>query len=156
MIRFSLSCDAGHGFDAWFRSNEDFETQARRGFVACPQCGTSRVSKALMAPAVATARAREARREAAAAAPGPAGGVALSGPAGAPAELVERLRALKAELLANAVDVGAAFPEEARKIHYGETEARGIYGAATGEEVRDLLEEGIAVVPLPVLPDERN
>ncbi|MAA98484.1 MAG: hypothetical protein CMN87_15050 [Stappia sp.] len=194
MIRFSLHCDAGHDFEAWFRGNDDFETQRQRGLVSCPTCGSAAVEKALMAPAVSTARVREARLDAVRQALSGAGaggrgeetaaaqtqpgerpdgvsGVAVAprerpepatasgqvaGTARMPTEVVEKLRALRSELVTGATDVGEAFPEEARKIHYGEAEARGIYGAASGEEVRELLDEGIAVLPLPVLPEDHN
>ncbi|WP_306030947.1 DUF1178 family protein [Stappia sp. MMSF_3263] len=176
MIRYALGCDNGHEFEAWFRGFEDFERQRDAGLVACPACGTLHVEKKLMTPAVATSRAREARTGHQVAAAAEAG-VAGSGPAGpvvtgsqpqartepvatatvpGQAELIARLRALRAQVTANAVDVGEAFPEEARKIHYGEKEARGIYGAASREEVRELLDEGVAVMPLPVLPEDRN
>lgn len=176
MIRYALGCGNGHAFEAWFRGFEDFERQRDAGLVACPACGATHVDKTLMAPAVATSRVREARAGQQPAAVrgdtgGSATGPAVAEPASqnrsrsepvatavtpAQAELVARLRALRAEVTANAVNVGEAFPEEARKIHYGETEARGIYGAASREEVRELLDEGVAVMPLPVLPGDRN
>ncbi|WP_186385904.1 DUF1178 family protein [Stappia sp. TSB10P1A] len=170
MIRYALSCKAGHAFEGWFRGLEDFDRQKADGLLSCPFCGGSEVDKALMAPAVSTARRKEARAETMAAsarqAAGPEAAEAASAPAPVPAiaaprgpeqaALVEKLRALRAELTANAENVGAAFPEEARKIHYGEAEARGIYGAASREDIGELLEEGIAVMPLPVLPEDRN
>ncbi|WP_029058595.1 DUF1178 family protein [Stappia stellulata] len=175
MIRYQLRCTDGHAFEAWFRGSDDFEAQKGRGLVACPTCGSSDVEKALMAPAVSTARSREGRvtpapvatPEAAVAsdAPVPAGPVASEPVASRPgtsegggraAEILDKLRALRTELMARAENVGTAFPEEARKIHYGETEDRGIYGAATREEAAELIEEGIPVLPLPVLPEDRN
>ncbi|WP_067340933.1 DUF1178 family protein [Stappia indica] len=166
MIRYALCCKAGHGFEGWFRGLEDFETQKASGFLACPACGSGDVDKALMAPAVSTSRSKEARAEKAAASVRQARAGETAEPAQVPAiaaprtpeqaALMEKLRALRAELTANAEDVGTAFPEEARKIHYGEAEARGIYGAASREDVGELLEEGIAVMPLPVLPEDRN
>ena len=156
MIRYALSCMAGHAFEGWFRGLEDFDRQKAGGLLSCPFCGGPEVDKALMAPAVSTARRKEARAETmAASAPAPV--PAIAAPRGPEqAALVEKLRALRAELTANAENVGAAFPEEARKIHYGEAEARGIYGAASREDIGELLEEGIAVMPLPVLPEDRN
>lgn len=176
MIRYALGCGNGHAFEAWFRGFEDFERQREAGLVACPTCGTDDVDKKLMAPAVATSRAREARTgqqalaatDAAGAGSGSAGHAVTGSPppartepvataaTSAQVELMARLRALRAQVTANAVDVGEAFPEEARKIHYGEREARGIYGAASREEVRELLDEGVAIMPLPVLPEDRN
>nr|WP_283776408.1 DUF1178 family protein [Stappia sp. WLB 29] len=161
-----MTCKAGHGFEGWFRGLDDFDRQKAGGLLSCPVCGGSEVDKALMAPAVSTSRRKEARAEtvtpsarqaAAAEGAGPAQVPAIAAPRSPEqAALIEKLRALRAELTANAEDVGTAFPEEARKIHYGEAEARGIYGAASREDVGELLEEGIAVMPLPVLPEDRN
>lgn len=166
MIRYALSCKAGHVFEGWFRGLEDFDRQKAGGLLSCPFCGGPEVDKALMAPAVSTARRKEARAETMAASVRQAAGAeaaeaapvpAIAAPRGPEqAALIEKLRALRAELTANAENVGAAFPEEARKIHYGEAEARGIYGAASREDIGELLEEGIAVMPLPVLPEDRN
>jgi hypothetical protein len=166
VIRYALCCKAGHAFEGWFRGLEDFEKQKASGFLACPACGSGDVDKALMAPAVSTSRSKEARAEKAAASVRQAAAAEGAEPAQVPAiaaarspeqaALMEKLRALRAELTANAEDVGTAFPEEARKIHYGEAEARGIFGAASREDVGELLEEGIPVLPLPVLPEDRN
>ena len=140
-IRFHLVCDQAHEFEGWFRSGEDFDVQAARGLVQCAVCGSSRVSKALMAPAVSTARRKEKLAVAA---------------HSEKAKALAKLRELAREISANSEDVGERFAEEARKIHYGDTEARGIRGAASGEEVAGLLDEGIGVVPLPVLPEDMN
>lgn len=174
MIRYALNCANGHSFEAWFGGSTAFDTQRDAGLVTCPDCGSADVDKALMAPAVSTARARENRvaavlPEAERREPG-APASAATPPVPAPAaespmpvfrdpraaKLVEMVRAVKAELMAKAENVGAAFPEEARKIHYGEAEERGIYGEATVEEAEALLEEGIAVTPIPTLPEDRN
>src|SRR5690606_7248332 len=116
----------------------EFESQKERGLVECPQCGDRRIEKALMAPAVATSRDRE-------------------GEANRPRPEREQAMALLREMVravrANAENVGDRFAEEARRIHYGEVEPRGIYGKATPGEVRGLAEEGVAVMPLPVLPE---
>lgn len=141
MIRFSLHCDHAHDFEGWFRSNDDFETQRKRGFVSCPECGSQKVEKALMAPAVSTSR----KQEKVALAMGEQQRKAMA----ALKELSEKVRE-------NAENVGDKFAEEARKIHFGETEARGIYGAATIEEAKGLAEDGIDFMPLPVFPDDRN
>ena len=141
MIRFSLHCDHAHDFEGWFRSNDDFETQRKRGFVSCPECGSQKVEKALMAPAVSTSR----KQEKIALALGDEQRKAMA----ALKELSEKVRQ-------NAENVGDKFAEEARKIHFGETEARGIYGAATLDEARGLAEDGIDFMPLPVFPDDRN
>ncbi|HHZ08017.1 MAG TPA: DUF1178 family protein [Rhizobiales bacterium] len=141
MIRFSLVCDKDHDFEAWFRSNDDFDTQARRGFVECPACGSKKVGKALMAPAVSTGR----KKEQIALAMGEAQKRALA-----------QLKAMAEKIRENADYVGDRFAEEARKIHFGESEARGIYGEATLEEARSLAEDGVEFMPIPVFPDDRN
>ncbi|PWK63285.1 DUF1178 family protein [Aminobacter sp. AP02] len=141
MIRFSLHCDHAHDFEGWFRSNDDFETQRKRGFVACPECGSQKVEKALMAPAVSTSRKQDK--------------IALA-MGEQQRKMMAALKELSEKVRENAENVGDKFAEEARKIHFGETEARGIYGAATFEEAQGLAEDGIEFMPLPVFPDDRN
>lgn len=141
MIRFSLVCTRDHTFDAWFRSNDDFEAQKKRGFVECPDCGSNRVEKALMAPAVSTGRKREK--------------MALA-MGDAQKRAVAELKALSQKLRENAEYVGDRFADEARRIHFGETDPRGIYGEATPEEARSLAEDGVEFMPIPVFPEERN
>lgn len=141
MIRFSLVCDNDHEFEAWFRSNDDFDTQSKRGFVECPACGSKKVGKALMAPSVSTGR----KKEQIALAMGEAQKQALA-----------QLKALAEKVRENADYVGDKFAEEARKIHFGETEARGIYGEATLDEARSLAEDGVEFMPIPVFPDDQN
>ena len=141
MIRFSLSCANDHAFDGWFRNGEDFEAQKKRGLVSCPVCRSAEVEKALMAPAVSTGR----KRDRIALALGEEQRKALA-----------KLKAMAEEAKKNADYVGDKFAEEARKIHFGETEARGIYGEATAEEARSLLEDGVDFVPLPTFPDDGN
>lgn len=141
MIRFSLVCEHDHEFEAWFRSSDDFEVQRKRGFVDCPTCGSSRVDKALMAPAVSTSE----KKEKMALAMGDAQRRAL-----------EEMKALAAKVRENADYVGDKFAEEARKIHFGEADARGIYGEATLEEAKGLAEDGVEFMPIPVFPDDRN
>lgn len=140
-IRFSLVCEHFHEFEGWFRSGEDFEAQNGRGLVQCAVCGSQSVSKALMAPAVSTARAREK--------------MMVAGAAETAAAMM-KLRELAKEAIASCEDVGDRFAEEARKIHYGEADNRGIKGEADSEEVAELLDEGIAILPVPVFPDDRN
>ncbi|QKV20208.1 DUF1178 family protein [Oricola thermophila] len=142
MIKFSLICDQGHDFEAWFRNTGDFETQKKRGFLECPSCGSTRISKALMAPNVSTARKREE--------------VAVATGNGAQREIMAKLQEMARAVKKNGEDVGERFPEEARKIHYGESDPRGIYGKATPDEVASLLDEGVEVLPLPDLPEELN
>lgn len=141
MIRFSLHCDQAHDFEGWFRDNADYDTQSKRGFVECPSCGSKKVSKALMAPAVSTGRKREK--------------MALAANADQKRVMAE-LKQLAEKMRENSDYVGDKFAEEARKIHFGETEARGIYGEATPDEARDLIEDGVEFMPIPVFPDDRN
>lgn len=165
MIRYSLACDKGHEFEGWFGSSDDFDVQKKRGFVTCPNCNSATVEKRLMAPNVKTSRNRAqppvagqpAQTDAVPAAPAVAGGQALQAVADPEQQAaIEQLREVKRKLMADAEDVGQHFSEEARKIHYGETEARGIYGQASLEEAAKLLEEGIDFLPLPDLPEEKN
>lgn len=142
MIRYTISCDQGHAFEGWFSSSDDFDSQMDRKLVACPTCNSTSVAKQLMAPSVATARKKEATRA-----------LVMDQ---AQKETVAKIRELVKAVRDNAEDVGDRFPEEARKIHYGEADERGLIGQATVEEAVALLEEGIAIAPLPVLPDEVN
>lgn len=142
MIHYALSCDNGHGFEAWFSSSEDYDRQRGMQLVSCPVCNSVDISKSLMAPSVATARKKEEVRT-----------LALEA---AQREAVRKLREIVTEIRSNAEDVGERFADEARKIHYGEAEMRGIIGQASGDQVQALMEEGIEVAPLPVLPDDVN
>ena len=141
MITYALACENHHGFDAWFRSAEAFDEQAERGIVSCPVCGSVKVEKALMAPAVSRANS---------------GKLSLSHGHPAPAEMREFLRAMRKKVVSEAENVGDRFAEEARKIHYKETDPRGIYGEATRDEVAGLLDEGVEFLPLQNLPEEAN
>jgi hypothetical protein len=141
MIRFSLACQNEHSFDGWFRNSDDFEKQKKRGLIACPDCSSTRVEKALMAPSVSTGRKREK--------------MALAMNAEQKKALAQ-LKALSEKLRENADYVGDKFAEEARKIHFGETDPRGISGEATPEEAKGLAEDGVEFMPLPVFPDDRN
>jgi hypothetical protein len=142
VIKYSLNCDNGHGFEAWFKNGEDYETQKKRGFLECPVCGSSNVSKSLMAPSVATSRKREER--------------AVTVSNARQQEIMGKMRELARELKKNSDNVGEKFAEEARKIHFGETDPRAIHGQATSEEVSELLEEGVEFMPLPDLPEDMN
>ena len=141
MIRFSLICDHDHEFEAWFRNNDDFDTQQKRGFVECPQCGSSKVEKALMAPAVSTGRKREK--------------IALA-MGEQQRKVLAQLKEMSEKIRENADYVGDRFADEARRIHFGEVEARGIYGEATPEEARELVDDGVEFMPIPVFPEDRN
>lgn len=156
MIRYSLACDKGHGFDSWFQDSSAYDKQAKRGLVTCPHCGSAKVEKAIMAPRLAGARNRGARSEAPpsqAAAPDKAP-VAMMSPQ--EMEFRAKLKELREHIVKNADDVGQKFPEEARKMHYGETEHRSIYGVASPDDAKELADEGIEFHPIPILPDERN
>jgi hypothetical protein len=144
MIKYALGCAGGHAFDSWFSDSASYDKQRKRGFVACPECGSTRVDKAIMAPAIvggdrATVqtvpelvvddRRRQAR------------------------EFFLRMRR---EIEANTDDVGAKFPDVARAIHFGDEPERAIRGRASLAEAKSLLEDGVAVMPLPMLEDELN
>ena len=152
MIRYALICENAHPFESWFRDSASFDTQARRGLVECPQCGSALVTKAVMAPAVRTARRKSADAET----PAPAEAEPVALIDGRQKKLREMMRALHKEIVATADNVGAAFPEEARAQHEGEAPRRSIYGQASAEDVRALIEDGIDIAPMPSLPDERN
>lgn len=141
MIRFALQCDQAHEFEGWFRSNADFEQQSARQLVQCPACHSAQVSKALMAPSVSTSRIKEK--------------IAV-GMGEAQQKLMQELREVSRKVRENADYVGDKFADEARKIHFGEAVERGIYGEATRDEVTSLLEDGVEILPLPVLPDDYN
>jgi len=155
VIHYQLVCERGDRFEAWFRGSADFDEQARAGHVVCPACGTKAVEKALMAPAVRSSERPEDAK--AGDRPSEPETVRLAaGPDPALAETLEMVRQVSRHLRENSEDVGRRFAEVARKIHYREIEPRSIYGEATGDEVKEMLEEGIEFHPLPVLPEERN
>jgi hypothetical protein len=174
MIRYALVCDKHHEFESWFANSAACDKQVKRGLVACPSCGSVKVEKALMTPRLArldSSPRPESRHEAnaeprqespvpqqpaqavpdAAAPPAP---VAMMSPQ--EQELRQKLRELRDHVVKNAENVGQRFPEEARKMHYGETEHRSIYGVASAQDAEALHEEGVAFSALPVLPDDRN
>ncbi|HEY0331158.1 MAG TPA: DUF1178 family protein [Rhodopseudomonas sp.] len=165
MIRYTLRCDHGHHFESWFNSSASYETQARRKLVSCPSCGSVKVDKAIMAPQISHQRQDPA--PAAVAAPAPEAAVPeTTVPAAAPSstpllmarerELRGKLKELRDHITKNAENVGTKFPNEARKMHYGDIEHRPIFGEASSDEARALIDEGIDVTPLPVLPEDRN
>ncbi len=131
MILFNLRCGEDHTFEAWFRDGATYERQSARGEVVCPVCGVTRVEKAPMAPRLATGASRNE----------------------SDADMVRKIRGAFAELrdhVEKSCDyVGADFAEEARKIHYGETDKRNIYGEASSEEAKDLVDEGVAFARIP-------
>lgn len=158
MIRYTLRCDRGHAFESWFQSSAVYESQEKRKLVNCPACGSAKVERAIMAPQIVSKKGREA----AAPAPAPAPAADVAAPASTPLmmaqerELRAKLKELRDHIVKHADNVGERFPNEARKMHYGDIEHRPIYGEASPDEARALIEEGVEVSPLPVLPDDRN
>jgi hypothetical protein len=161
MIRYALRCERDHAFESWFQSSSAYESQVKRKLVSCPVCNSVKVEKAIMAPQIVSKKGREKANPAPAPAPATA-------PAETPAtgstpllmaqerELRAKLKELRDHIVSNADNVGERFPTEARKMHYGDIEHRPIYGEASPEEARALIDEGVEVSPLPVLPDDRN
>jgi hypothetical protein len=158
MIRYALHCAKGHSFESWFQNSAAYDKQARQKLVTCPHCGTAKVEKEIMSPRISGSRKR-------AQAPAPPNEkaneisnektpVAMVSPQ--ERELRKKLKELREHLTKNADNVGQKFPEEARKMHYGEIDHRSIYGEASPDEARKLHEEGVEFHPLPVLPDDRN
>jgi hypothetical protein len=141
MIKFSLACEDGHGFESWFPDGASYEEQVKRGFVTCPECHSSRVVKAPMAPAVMTRRAADRP---------------LLAPDEKATAMREAMLALRREIETRTENVGEAFPQVARAIHAGDEPERAIRGQANLAEVRALLEEGVRIAPVPALPDEAN
>ena len=164
MIRYALNCDQGHTFESWFANSAAYDKQAKRGLVACPICGSAKVEKAIMAPNLAAkvgdSGTADPRPPAQPLQPAPTPPIPPKTPVAmmstAERELRHKLKELRDHITKNAHYVGPRFPEEARKIHYGETEHRSIYGEASPEEAKQLHEEGIEFHPLPILPDDKN
>lgn len=153
MIRYALACEAGHNFESWFRESASFDAQAAAGLVECPVCGSAKVGKRIMAPSVARTD-RESVVPAAASAPGPAPAMALLDEK--QSRLRAMARALRAEIEEKTEDVGRRFPDEARAMHEGDQPQRSIRGEATAEEARALLEDGVPILPIPGLPEDRH
>ena len=155
MIRYALHCDRDHAFESWFQSSSAYDSQVKRKLVTCPICGSAKVEKAIMAPRIARKGKSKSAPEPVAA---PAEDTASTSLVMAPQEreLLSKLKELRDHVLRNADNVGNKFPDEARKMHYGDIEHRAIYGEATAEEARALIDEGVEVAPLPVLPGDRN
>ena len=144
MIKYALACAEGHGFDSWFPDSAAYEKQRKRGFVVCPECGSNRVDKAIMAPAVV----------------GGERGAVEAGPEMAVDDRRRKAREfflrMRREIEANTDDVGARFPQVARAIHLGDEPERAIRGRASLAEAKSLLEDGVGVLPMPMLEDELN
>jgi hypothetical protein len=158
MIRYNLRCDRGHAFESWFQDSSAYESQEKRKLVSCPACGSVKVERAIMAPQIVSKKGRDSAAPEAA----PAAVTEVAAPASTPLlmaqerELRAKLKELRDHIVKNADNVGERFPNEARKMHYGDIEHRPIYGEASAEEARSLIDEGVEVSPLPVLPDDRN
>ena len=167
MIRYVLKCGAGHEFEAWFASSAAFESQEQDGSLACPACARTDISRAIMAPSVTTRRDAPQNAPAQQSAP-PDPAATRASQTSAPAlhanapnaqhlqEMMREVRAMRDRILAQSEYVGARFAEEARRIHFEEAPDRAIHGEASAEEVRELTEEGIDVMPVPRLPDDLN
>jgi hypothetical protein len=143
MIRYGLVCDQRHSFESWFRDSATCDDQLEIGAVECPVCNSTQIEKQVMAPAVRTGREVARQR------------VASPGDAHQK-KLLEAVRKLRRKVEDSAEYVGERFSEEARRIHYKEAAERGIYGEATVEEAKALVEEGIEAHPLPWLPEDAN
>jgi len=155
MIRYQLQCDNDHGFEAWFNNSAAYEKQAKRKLVTCPECGSAKVSKAIMAPNVGVKGNKKTEL------PVPVKPSSKPEPvdpkvAAAQQEIMSAMRNLRKVVEENSEYVGPRFAEEARKIHYKESEEKGIYGEASPSDVKELLEEGVDIHPLPVLPEDQN
>jgi hypothetical protein len=153
MIRYSLRCEAGHEFESWFQDSAAYDKQVKRKLVACPVCDSAKVEKAIMAPRIARKRGDKRAPTQPNESPAPAPTPMLMSQE---SELRTKLRELRDFVKSNAEDVGQQFPTEARKMHYGEIKHRPIYGEATPDDAKSLVEEGVDVMPLPVLPEDRN
>ncbi len=145
MIKYALTCDREHGFEGWFGSSSDYDDQHARGLLECPVCGSKAVRKQIMAPALAGVR-KTAQDET----PGGAN------QAPSQAMMMEAMGRIRRHVEENFDDVGDAFAKEARAIHEGRAEERGIYGQATQKEVRELVEDGVPVAPLPPDPPKKT
>ena len=156
MIHYNLRCKRGHPFESWFQSSSAYEAQEKRKLVNCPVCGSAKVEKAIMAPQIVGKKGRERAQ------PEPAPSTEVAQAAPTPLLMAQerglraKLKELRDHIVKNADNVGERFPNEARAMHYGDIEHRPIYGEASPEEARALIDEGVEVSPLPVLPDDRN
>jgi hypothetical protein len=160
MIRYNLRCAKGHSFESWFQSSAAYESQEKRKLVSCPACGSVKVERAIMAPQIVSKKGRDKAPTSVEATDVPA--TQTPSQESTPLlmaqeiELRAKIKELRDHIVKNADNVGERFPNEARKMHYGDIEHRPIYGEASPEEARSLIDEGVEVSPLPVLPDDRN
>ena len=159
MIHYQLQCAEGHGFDGWFKDSASFDHQAGGGQLECPVCGNPKVERALMTPSVprkGAVRAVAAQPDPPATPTAPAPAAAAPAPAAVAARMPDHVRAmlqrLRAEVEKNCDYVGESFADEARRMHRGESNRRGIYGEANPAEAEALTEEGIEVARIPWVP----
>ncbi|MGB3487493.1 MAG: DUF1178 family protein [Xanthobacteraceae bacterium] len=154
MIKYDLRCEQGHAFESWFQSSSAYDSQRKRKLIACPSCGSSKVDKAIMAPRLAGTKKRGRVETPSEVAPAetPTPSLVMT----QELELRAKLKELRDHVVKNADNVGERFPNEARKMHYGDIEHRPIYGEASADEAKSLIDEGIEVMPLPTLPEDRN
>ena len=148
MIRYDLICEDGHEFDGWFSDSAAFDEQSKRGLVSCVHCGSNRIEKQLMAPGIPVKANRKTEA--------PAKPVLATTLDPRQQKIAQMMRDLRKAVEEHSEYVGNKFAEEARKIHYEEAEKRGIYGETTAEDAQELLEEGIEIHPLPILPEDGN
>ena len=160
MIRYTLRCEQGHGFESWFQSSSAYDSQVKRKLVTCPACGSAKVEKAIMAPRIIGKKGRGRATPPPEPASTPAPEAAPSGPTSLmmaqERELRAKLKELRDHIVKHADNVGERFANEARAMHYGDKEHRPIYGEASPDEAKSLIDEGIEVSPLPTLPEDRN
>lgn len=138
MISFNLRCGKDHEFEGWFRDSASFDRDLKKRRIECPVCGDTKLERALSAPNIATSERREAAQHDQA------------------RQMREKLRAFRRHVESTADHVGERFADEARRIHYGETEVRSIYGETTADEARDLLDEGVPVAPIPWIEEAKD
>ena len=141
MIRYALACDQHHAFEGWFGSSEDFDDQQARGLLECPVCASRDVRKQIMAPAVTGTRKQRAGSDA---------------PAPTRQMMMDAMSRVRAHVEENFDYVGDTFAREARAIHEGHSEDRGIYGEATPAEIKGLVEDGVNIAPLPPAPPKKT
>ena len=162
MIRYTLRCECGHAFESWFQSSSAYDSQIKRKLVTCPACDSVKVDKAIMAPQIVSKKGRENAIPAPAEPAEVTPQAASTQPSSTPLlmaqerELRTKLKELRDHIVKNADNVGERFATEARAMHYGDKEHRPIYGEASPDEARALIDEGVEVMPVPTLPDDRN
>lgn len=155
MIHYQLRCSQDHEFDGWFKDSGTFDKQAKRGLVECPSCGDSKVTRALMAPAVSKRDSTPSASAPEASPPAKVDPPPVPAPIAegrVPAEVVALLQRMRAEVEKNCDYVGTDFADEARRMHRGESDKRGIYGETTRDEAESLADEGIEVASIPWVP----